>query len=172
MTATKVISSNLVSEAWNNVYTILSDRTLFSDPIGTTAGRRKWVYARPPDVKAIGFGGYPYVVCYPATLDRASSMRTANGQRQHYSWLIEVEIVSTDRGKNDSEGNGLALCDQIADAVFSVFNGSSARSTLRTNGLLFSQVDGAGTPVIEAENNQLVFRRSLFLRFDGHKKVF
>ena len=171
MTATKVVSSNLVSEAWNNVYSILTDRTLFSDPSGTSSSRRKWIYSRPPDTKKPGFS-YPYVVVYPATIDRGSEFRTANGQRQHYSWLIEVEIVSTDRGKNDEEGSGLALCDEIADSVFSVFNGSTVRTTLRNNGLLFSQVDGGGTPVIEAENNQLVFRRTLFLRFNGQKKVF
>lgn len=168
-----MIYSNLVSEAWNNIFTLLNSKSILADPLSfNSTSRRKWVYSRPPDVKASNFSGYPYVVVWPAALRKSGDAQTLDGRKKDYSWLIEVEIVSSDRGYNDSDGQGLTLLDGVADDVISVFNNDANRNILRANGLFFSDPSAESTPVVEAEADTMVYRRSIFIQFRGKKKVY
>lgn len=173
MTATIVDKSNLLSEPWNNIQSILNNRSLVPDPTSPSASEfRKWIYSRAPDLKKANFSDYPYIICYPATThigNQAESGRVSvDGNARMVNWNVEIEIVSCDRGWNNQEGKGQQWLDTVSNSVVSALN--NARATLRQNGLMDLGIDATDV-VVETEADTLVFRRSILLSARRRFKV-
>ena len=66
--ASQVTYENLFSESRNNVVALITSSNV-SDPSIVAPQVRKWIYSRDPDVKSIGFTGYPYIIVHPAEVD-------------------------------------------------------------------------------------------------------
>lgn len=165
----RVTKSNLLSEPWNNVYTLVKNVSNVADPVSSSAEFRKFVYSREPDVKASGFAGYPFVVVNPSIID-FEDLRSANMKSSFVNWAIEIEVVSSDRGMNDAEGQGSKYLDSISDDIVETFNNVTNRHTLKAFGLQFFKPNASGVSV-EPLHNELVYRRSFLLTFRSRLQV-
>jgi hypothetical protein len=170
MTATTVAHNNLYSESWNNIYSLINNKSLVADPSCPSTQSRKWVYARLPDVKDIAFSDFPFIVVHPAEINFGDS-QTANRRIQSTNFIIEVEVVTCDRAFGNRDGCGAIDIDNISNDIVETFNSTSARNTLKSNGLAFFKPNG-GSAIVEDFNNTLIYRRSFMIGFGGKKKVY
>jgi len=167
--ASSVEYNTMFSQSWQNVKDLINNNSNVADPTTTSAEYRKWVYSREPDVKATNFAGYPFIVVN-ATMIRQSDTQTVDGKKRMVMWDCEVEVVTSDRGANDDEGNGLSHIDAISDDLMEVFNSVTHRNTLKGNGMFFSNPEATSVST-EALHNELVYRRSFLLSFKAFKQV-
>ena len=157
----KVTKENLFSEARNNVVTLIEANV--SDPVISSSEYRKWIYSRRPGGKASDFDGYPYIVVHPTDVD-VEDGGSVDGKSKVVSWTIEIEIVASDRGYGDHNGQGLAHIDAISDSLIAVFLDMTNRATLSANSLKFSKPTTTAVTT-EAISNELVYSRSILLPF-------
>lgn len=162
----KINSTNLISEPRNNVVSLISDSSNVSDPITTSAEYRKWIYSRDPDIKAGDFAGYPFIVINPARIDTSGSS-SLDSSRTFVNWTIDIEVVSSDRGYGDNNGNGLTHNDNITNDILETLMKVENRETLRSQGMAF------GKPVvsdvlIEPLKKELTYRRIITVPFDSN----
>ena len=158
---------NLFSRPRANVENLIKDNV--SDPVTSSSEHRKWVYTREPDTKSSDFKGFPFIIIHPATLDFDG--RTVNGQLKTALWGIQIEVITSDREFNNSDGNGATHLDSISDEIVNVLNNSTNSNTLRTVGLFFVESD-ATSVVVEPFNNTLIYRRSFMLSLKNKMKVY
>ena len=169
--ANKVDYSNLLSESWQNVYDLVDNRSNVADPLTSNTGqKRKFVYSREPGMKKLDYKGFPYIVIYPSSLD-FGDITTCNGQKKDVNFTIQIDVRSNDSGYGNNDGKGLQHNDAISDDVMTLFNSSTARKTLRTNGLFFSTPTVSGVNIIEDESTK-IYTRTFILTFRALKKVF
>ena len=164
--ATTITYNNLVSESWQNVYDLI--KSSVTDPLGQS--NRKWVYTRDPNLKSLSGQQLPYIVVNPSMIS-FDDKQTVDLKVKTVNWSVELEIVSTDGVAGDAlKGKGQTQNDSITDSLLSVFNSVTNRNTLAANGLKFSipEVTAAGTIII---NQQVVYRRSIFLSFKNKMSV-
>lgn len=162
MTATRVDYTSAISQAWQNLYDVVDTRSNVADPSTATTEIRKFVYARDPDVKKVGFSGYPYIVVNLPTIETVEGRRSADTKNSIVVWTTEIEVVTNDRGYNNQEGKGAEWNNSISDDIFQTFNSTTIRNSLRANGLANINL-GASPVVVEEENNTLVYRRSFII---------
>lgn len=168
--AARVDYTKLLSEAWQNVYDLINNKSNVADPTTTSAEYRKWIYSRDPDVKASDFAGYPFIIVNPAMMDTESAAGSVDRKSKSILWTVEVEVVSSDRGANNQEGKGLTNNDAIADDVLQTFSDSTNKTTLRANNMLMSMPSATGI-VIDDFHNERVYRRSIILSFRTKMQV-
>ena len=130
MTSTSVDYTSIVTQSWQNVYELISDKNNVDDPI-QSGSSRKMVYSREPD-KGIEFQGYPYVIV--TTPEVRFGKSSLDGSRREVVWEIEVEIHSSD-DIPELRGNGQAYFKQIADDIIKTFNDVTNRKVLRGYGM-------------------------------------
>jgi hypothetical protein len=160
-TVARVDYTSLLSQPWENIFATVDNRTNVSDPSVGSAEHRKFVYSRDADVKKAGPAKFPYIVCNLPSITHESY--TADGKHCEVSWVVELEVVTSDVGANNQEGKGAEWNNRISDAIVKTFNDKTIKDTLRnTAGMAFFRPDSPGVTV-EEMNNTLVFRRSFFL---------
>lgn len=158
-----ITKSSLVSQAWDNIKSMLDNRTNIPDPVDST-GNRKIVYSREPDHKARNFAGYPYIIVHQPSLEQDRYSIDRSKATQIYEQ--EIEIRTSDYMPNSAyNGKGLNYTNQIVDDVLEYFGSSSARSTLRSNGhfnlkLRVDRIDQINS------DTELVFRAIIMLRYE------
>lgn len=159
----RVSYSTMFSGPRAALHTIIDNRSYVGDPLQvSTTSKRKMVYAREPDVKSIGFAGYPYIIVRPST--GRVSKRTANMKSGEAEFGAEIEVVSSDRGNGSSDGQGMAHMDAISDDIAETFNNATVRNSLRTSdGLALADLDSTDVGDEDVHSTK-VFRRSFFLQ--------
>ena len=167
--ANQVTYTNLFSESRNNVVALITSSNV-SDPTLSSAEFRKWIYSREPDVKSTDFKGYPCIVINPVDLDVEAEGGSLDGKSKFVFWDIEIEIVTSDRGYGEKDGNGLSYMDSISNSLIQTFMNITNRKTLGTNSMKFINpiTTAVGTEVI---HNELVYRRSMILSFKSRIQV-
>ena len=170
MTASFVSKSTMLSQAWQNVYDIVNNKSYVADPTTVSTQSRKWIYSREPDIKAMDFQEFPYIIVNPATLS-FGKLRSGNRQLRSVSWSIIIEVVTCDRGFSNSDGKGMTHLDVISDDIIEAFNNETVQNTLRANGLLGS-TPNVTAAVAEDFSNTKIYRRSIALTFAATRKVF
>jgi hypothetical protein len=86
------------------------------------------------------------------------------------TWIVEIEVVTSDRGYNNNDGKGLVYMDVITDDILETLLNRSKRITLQGNAIYF--VNPEVTPAIpEIINNELVYRRSILVEFSSKIQV-
>jgi len=171
-TSTKITYSNLFSESWNNIYNLINSKSNVVDPTTSSSEFRKWVFSREPDIKASEFTGYPYIVVYNSevTIETESKGKSLDGKSQIVIWTIEIEIVTSDRGNNNTDGKGQVHMDAISDDIVETLMNKSNRNTIRANGLYFPSINPSGV-VPEVKSNELCYRRSFILGYKSKMQV-
>jgi len=166
--ANQVTYANLFSESRNNVVALITANV--SDPIVSSAEFRKWIYSREPDIKSANFKGYPYLIVNPIDLDIEKEKGSTDGKSKFVYWDIEIEIVTSDRGYGENDGEGLSHMDTISNSLISTFMNMANRDTLSTNSMKFVNptTTAVGTETLE---NELVYRRSILLSFKSRIQV-
>lgn len=164
MAASRVNNSNIFSEAWNNLYSLINDRSNVADPISASGEIRKFVYSDDPDVKASDFKGYPYIVVYDTNANIPQEGSSSNGKRKFVYWDCEIEVVTSDRAYGNMEGMGKTHMNSIMDDIFSTLIDATNRQTLRGNGL-YKFEPNASDRSTDAEAQTKVFRKSVLLQF-------
>jgi len=170
--ADRVDYTKLYSEAWQNVYDLINNRSNVVDPLSSTSAEfRKFVYTREPDVKSSDFAGYPYVIVRNAAKDEEEQKgKTLDGKSKFLMWEVEVVVVTSDRGEGERDGQGATQLDTISNDVDQTLNDATNRQTLRDNGLYHVKVTGSrGFP--EPRENELTFRRTFVILFMGKMQV-
>lgn len=162
----KVTSTNLISEPRNNVVSLISDKTNVADPITTVSEYRKWIYSRDPDIKAVDFAGYPFIVINAASIDTSNGY-SLDMTKRFVNWSIDIEVVTSDRGQGNNAGKGLVHNDAITDDILETFMDVGHRKELNVQGMSF------GTPIIseilvEPLKHELTYRRIITVPFDGN----
>jgi len=165
--ASQVTYSNLFSESRDNVKDLISANV--TDPTTSSAEYRKWIYAREPDVKASDFAGYPFIIINPSDVD-IGEKGSVDGKSKPVEWNIEIEIVTSDRGYGENDGQGLSHMDTISNSVMSVLLDMTNRTTLSGNSMKFSQPTTTAVTT-EVVHNELVFSRSILAPFKSRIQV-
>jgi len=167
--ADQVTYQNLFSESRVNVIALITS-TNVPDPTLSSAEHRKWIYSREPDVKAIDFSGYPYLIVHPSDLDIEREKGSLDGKSKFVYWDIEIEIITSDRGYGEKDGKGLIHMDTISNNLIKTFMNKTNRNTLSTNSMKFVNptTTSVGSEVI---SNELVYRRSIMVSFKSRIQV-
>jgi len=169
--ASQVNYSNLFSESRTNVTALITSSNV-SDPVISSAEFRKWVYSREPDVKSADFRGYPFIIVHPAIVDfeKEKGKGSVDGKSKSVFWDIEIEVVASDRGYGENDGQGLTHIDAISNDIVETFMNITNRKTLSTNSMKFANTDTTSV-VTEVVANELVYRRSIMLSFESRIQV-
>jgi len=169
--ANQVTYQNLFSESRNNVTALLTS-TNVPDPIDSSAGFRKWIYSREPDVKATDFAGYPFIIVYPSSVDFEEEKGKGSVDMKSKStfWDVEIEIVTSDRGYGNNDGQGLTYIDSISNDVVETFMNKTNRITLSNNSMKFTNPSTTSVN-IEDFHQERVYRRSIMLAFQSRIQV-
>jgi hypothetical protein len=168
--ASQVTKANLASESRNNVVALLTETNVVDPTITSASESRKWIYSRQPDVKSAGFKGYPYLIVHSSNVDMDKERRSCDGKSKRVLWLIEVEVVTSDRAYGDQDGKGLAHSDSITDDVLETFNDITNRQTLSNNSMKFSEPTTTQA-IAEPIENEITYRRSVMLPFRSKIQV-
>lgn len=142
-----------------------------SDPIIGSAEKRKWIYSRDPDVTSSSFKGYPYIIVRPSTVSFDEATQTGNRQIQSTSWGIEINIVTSDRGWNNQDAQGLIHMENICDPMIALFQSKETHDIMRTAGLGFPKPNATGV-TIDPNAKELVYTQTILLGLAHKKKVF
>ena len=167
--ASQVTYENLFSESRNNVVALITSSNV-SDPTISSAEFRKWIYSRESDVKSAGFKGYPFMIVHPADMDIEKEGGSLDRKSKFVYWDIEIEIVTSDRGYGENDGQGLTNMDTISNSLVKTFMNVTNRNTLSGNSMKFVNptTTAVGTEVID---NELVYRRSVLISFQSRIQV-
>lgn len=167
--ADQVTRSNLFSESRNNVVALINDTSNVADPIATSSEFRKHIYSREPDVKASDFKGYPFMIINPTDVDIGEG-GSLDGKIKPVEWFIECEIVTSDRGYGNKDGQGLTHMDSISNSIMSTMLNMTNRITLSNNSMKFSRPETTSVTT-DVLQNELVYRRSIMLPFKSRIAV-
>lgn len=169
--ANQVTYTNLFSESRNNVVALITVGNV-PDPNISSAESRKWIYSREPDVKANDFKGYPYIVVHHADTDieMEKGKGSLDGKSKSVFWEILVDIVTSDRGYGEKNGQGSTQMETISNNLIKTFNDITNRNTLSNNSMKFCRPTTTSV-VPEVRENELVFVRSILLAFESRIKV-
>ncbi len=169
--ASQVTYTNLFSESRTNVVDLITSSNI-PDPTISSAEFRKWIYAREPDVKSEDFKGYPYIVVHHADVDieAEKGIGSLDGKSKPVFWDIEVEIVTSDRGYGEKDGQGSNQMDTISNNFIKTFNNITNRNTLSNNSMKFCRPTTTSV-ISEVRDNELVFVRSVLLSFESRIQV-
>lgn len=162
-----VTKSNLFSESRNNVVSIINDNV--SDPLSTSGQYRKWIYSRYPDVKDTKFAGYPFIIVHPADVD-IEQMGSVSGKSKSVNWEIEVEIVTSDRGYGDLDGQGLSNMDTISNSIIKELIDLTNRQILQGYSMFFSQPETTAV-IQDVVADELIYRRSIMFTFRTRMQI-
>ncbi len=166
--ANRVTKSTLFSESRNNVVALIKANV--TDTLLGSAEYRKWIYSREPDVKSSDFKDYPFIVVSPSEPIILPARRSLDGKSKMVAWSIAVDIVTSDRGYGNKDGQGMSQIDSIGDSIMEVFNDITHRTTLSNNSMKFSTpVSGGFTE--EPIADELTYRRTILLNFTSKIQV-
>ena len=167
----QVTYTNLFSEARNNVVTLISNSSNVSDPITPTSVFRKWIYSREPDVKDASFEGYPFIIIHPVDFGTdEESNGSLDGKSKRVFWDVEIEIVTSDRGYGQKDGQGLTYMDSISNNIAQTLLNITNRNTLSNQSMKFVRPTTTAVST-EIVSNELVYRRSILLSFQSRIQV-
>ncbi len=167
-----VSSLKEIQDVYNSGSGTESEDVQFPDPTISSAEFRKWIYSREPDVKASDFKGYPYITVYHSNVDveTEKGKGSLDGKSKPLFWDIEIEIVTSDRGYGEKDGQGATQIDTISNNFIKTFNNITNRKTLSNNSLKFCRPTTTSV-VSEVRDNELVFVRSILLSFESRIQV-
>ena len=169
--ANQVTYENLFSESRNNVVALLTSANV-PDPTNSSAGNRKWIYSREPDIKATDFKGYPIIIVYPASVDfeEEKGKGSLDMKSKPTFWDIEIEVVTSDRGYGNNDGKGLTYIDSISNDVVKTLNNKTNRITLSNNSMKFTNPSTTSVN-IEDFHQERVYRRSIMVSFESRIRI-
>lgn len=169
--ANQVTYQNLFSESRNNVIDLMTAANI-SDPNISSAEFRKFIYSREPDVKSNDFKGYPYLIVHPADVDieKEKGKGSVDMKSKDVFWDIEIEIVTSDRGYGEKDGQGLVQIDTLSNSFIKTFMDKTNRVKLSNNSLKFGGVETTAV-VTEVNHKELVYRRSIMISFKSRIQI-
>lgn len=135
MAQSAITRTKIESFAYNNVLSILDDRTKIADP-RDPMGTRQFVYDSDPFEKSLSFSDMPYIILKFPTYEQ--SQATGDGKHKKVMWKQDIIIRTVRDGASGSAENiGRADMLSICDALISLFNTVSTRSLLTTLNMSF-----------------------------------
>lgn len=167
----QVTRSNIFSEPRNRIVALVDDISNVADPVrGSTAEYRKWIYSRMPDVKALDFGGYPFIIVPGVGVDEPETGASLNGKSKFIDWDCEIEIFSSDRAYGHNNGKGEAYMDAISNDLWATFQDMTNRASLSSDSLKFAKITTTAvtTSIVHKER---VYSRSMILSFRNRIRV-
>ena len=165
VTSAKVTSTSLLKQAYWNIFNLINNRTNVPDQTDPT-GARKFVYRRLPNISALNFKGFPFIV-----VDRTNQSKkkgTVSGTKSFLDYPFEIGVYSQDKD-SDAEGDakGIDQNDEISDSILATLNSSSNKKTLISYGMALMDYD-----IDTSEDNdmvgKLVFISTIRLNFKNN----
>lgn len=131
---TDIIYTNLESAAWGNIYDILNNRSIISDPRNRSSDKA-FVYDSDPVLhKSGGFSGFPYIILSLPTLEY--SRISEDGRFKQCAWKHRIVIRTAKDGSANSRVDvGRTDMFQICDALQQAMNSLSVKNTLSISGI-------------------------------------
>ena len=168
VTSDSILKSNLLTQAYWNVYNLVNTRSNVDDPHPDgQSGKRKFVYSREPQVSSLSSKGYPFVIVHPAKANFSRRNLARTFAQVDWDVMIEVRSADTFRSENtatDPQGVGLSYLDGISDDVLETFNSRTNKNTMETYGMYFVNPEVGSVDTIETEN-EIVYVREIRLGF-------
>jgi len=110
------------------------------------------------------------MIVSPSEVNILPDRRSVNGKSKMVSWIIVVEVITSDRGYGSKDGQGMSQMDNLGDSIMDVFNDMTHRTTLSNNSMKFSEpISGGNT--IEPIENELTYRRTILLNFTSKIQI-
>lgn len=167
MTIATIDYTNMMSQAWQNVFDIIDNRTYVADPVSVSG--RKFVYTREPRLKTPDFQGFPFIVVDQAKMIPVNQM--INYKRKGITHSITVVVYSTDmKIPGQANGKGVNFLNSISDDLVESFNGSFVKEILRPYKVDNLSIEATDSDVVEIEDD-FVFTRTFEITFKGIRTV-
>lgn len=166
----RITYTNLFSEARSNVVSLIDNRSNVADPVSSSSEHRKFVYSREPDTKADEFPGYPFIIVHGSDFEPEREGGSADGKSKFVSWEIEIEIVGSDRGYGNNDGQGLSHVESISNDIAETLMNITNRKTLQSQAMFFADFDSSQIDDQDIAEEK-VFRRSFILGFRSRIQV-
>lgn len=125
----KVDLNTLESNPFDNVFSIIDNRTYVPDPRGTTS--RKFVYDKDPSAKGLQFGDFPYIVVKLPVLENMKEKQSSDGTFTQLEWTQAIIVRTSMKGaNNNTTDTGRKDILSIGDSLNSTFNSLEVRQIL------------------------------------------
>jgi hypothetical protein len=166
---TAVTRTNIFSVPFDNLFTVLNNRSNIADPRDAT-GTRKFVYDAEPFVKAIDFSAFPYIVLKQPILsmDQASADSRHKWLRYRHQLLIRTAKLGSGGSRSDA---GHADMQVIIDDVLETFNSVMVLSGLRSQGMFHLKAEVVAYDDIGTESQQAIYESTIEITYDFRQLV-
>jgi len=149
--ASAITNSTLESSAYENIFSMLDDRDIISDPRDTSGtSHRKFIYDSDPLMKGLNFGDFPYIVAELPLIEY--SKVSVDGKTKDIKWTVSLTVRTARDGANQRVAStGRTDILSIGDELNELFNSTTHRQTLADNRIYFTVLtkDNTSTPVID-----------------------
>lgn len=168
---TEVNRSTLNSTPFEAVFSYIDNRKNISDP-RSPRGRneRTFVYDTEPNVMAVDFALYPFIVCTIPYKDSPEKSVDSTSERLIWTQRIEVHTLEEGSGrnrKNQGTKDTLVICDQLDCALKS----NDFRKTMMDVGLSVIGVREISKNVPVPTNQQTILQSTYELTFRTRLRV-
>jgi len=149
-TSAKITYSNMVSQAYANLYNLINDRDNVPNP-NDNSGTTKFVYYRIPKMGR-NFKGYPFIVISRTHLDKVNEV--ANYTKAAFDYKFTITVYCKDYGA-DSNGNPNAAetMETITDNIISTLNNPTNQHTLLYQGMGRLKYDVSADEIVDFDGN-------------------
>ena len=136
MASGNITKSSLISQAHENVKSLIDNRSNVSDPIQPNPGGldklSKFVYTKQAKIFSTNFKGYPFIIVKKPIM--VPSVMSLSSSRARIDWEIIIEVMCSDNIRGNSD-KGAAYTEQIVDDILETLNDTSNKNTLRNFGM-------------------------------------
>lgn len=136
-----VDKASLNTNAFYTSYDILNDRKKIADPRDSQGKRagRKMVYDSDPNIVAMDFGLFPYIVCSPAV--KLPGKNGADQSTQEIVWTQKIKVLTLKEGSGQNrDDTGFKDMMELTDAIDEVFKSKCTFFTYLENKLRFVSI--------------------------------
>lgn len=123
-----ITKDSIESEAWNNVYAIVNNRSNVPDPRKDNG--RVLVHDSDPFNLSLDFSGMPYMILEMPKQEY--SKISLDGKHKHVGWQFKITIRTAKEGSSGSRPDtGRKDMFTITDALQKTFNSETIKASLR-----------------------------------------
>jgi len=136
MTISKISTTNIESQSWQNIFDTMDNRSNIADPRDTQGLKtRIFIYDSDPFEKSLNFDDMPYIILKLPKVEYQEEMQSTDGKVKFITWTQEIVVRTVREGSSGggTEDQGRTDIFAIGDDLQETFNKSSVREGLAAN---------------------------------------
>ena len=160
----------LRTNAFNNIFSYIDNRTYVKDPRSPTAiYTRPFVFDYDPLEKGLDFKDTPYIVLQFPNL--VYTRTSTDGKHKDVDWTLAVTVRTLSDGAGNSRpGAGRVDMLSITDDLHALFNSEARKEELRLLNIFKLNLSETGSDMVSIDN-KMMFETNYELKFMTRLKV-